>query len=156
MALPPRLKERIVDLTSLYDNLALHLEELPHTARHHAALAALLERARELESRHDRTLGELIKIRQERADLDKESRELRNLLAALLRGAFGEESSELAKFGIKPRPHDIRRKRLTRHERAERLAGQAARLRAELEDRQARREAAEAPRRARIAKLSTR
>jgi len=37
MALPPRLKKRIVDLTSMHDNLVLHLEELPQTARHHAA-----------------------------------------------------------------------------------------------------------------------
>src|ERR1044072_8286795 len=53
MAFTPPFKEKIVTFTSLYDNLAPLLAEMPHLATDHAALAALLTRARELEARQE-------------------------------------------------------------------------------------------------------
>src|SRR5215212_10900211 len=53
MAFTPRFKEKIVTLTTLHDNLAPRLEEMPHLASVHAALASLILQVRELEARQD-------------------------------------------------------------------------------------------------------
>jgi hypothetical protein len=143
MAFPPRMKERIFDLTTLYDNLGADLQELPHLARDHAAIGSLVARARELESLQDTIAGELRRINRERADLDREGRELRNRVVDSLRGTLGSDNVALAKYGIRPRPRVIRRRRLSRIERLERLVHAAEGARAELEALAARRPAAD-------------
>src|SRR5262245_20132858 len=148
MAFPPRMKERIVILASLHDNLGQLVEELPHLGRHHAALGSLVARARELESRQVAVEGELRLINQARAELDKEGRDLRNQVAGALHGVFGLDNPELGKYGLKPRPRQIRRRRLSPAERVERLNREAERARAELEAREAAKAAAHARTRA--------
>src|SRR5262245_38951899 len=133
MGFTPRFKEKIVTLVALHDNLAPHLAEMPHLARHHAALAVMLEQVRDLESRQDLLAGELRSVNRRRDELERQGRDLRNRLAALLRGTLGLESPDLVKYGIQPRPRELRRKRLTKAERAEQLALEVLRLRSELE-----------------------
>jgi len=70
------MKEKIVILTKLHDNLGPALEELPHLARDHAAIAAVIAEARGLESLQDQAEGELRRINRARVDLEKEGRAL--------------------------------------------------------------------------------
>ena len=133
MAFTPRFKEKIVTLTSLHDNLAPLLAEMPHLARDHAALAALLTQARELESRQDLTTAELRSINQQRVEMERQGRNLRSRFALVLRGTLGADHVDLMKFGIQPLARGPRPKRLSRVERAEQLARQAQQAKAELE-----------------------
>ena len=151
MAFTPRFKEKIVTLTTLHDNLAPRLPEMPHLTRDHAALADVLTQVRELEGRQDLLAGELRTVNQQRDDLARQGGELRNRLAAGLRSTLGLDSGDLVKYGIQPRQREIRRKRLTRAERAEQLARDAARAKAELEAEKAVQAAREALVRASIA-----
>ena len=151
MAFTPRFKEKIVTLTSLHDNLAPRLQEMPHLASDHAALAALLVQARELGGRQDLITGELRSVNQQRVELEKQGRDLRSRMAAILRGTLGLDNADLVKYGIQPRAREIRRKRLTKAERAEQLAREAARAKAELEAEKAVKAAAEAQLRASVA-----
>src|SRR4051794_2343735 len=150
MAFTPRFKEKIVTLTSLHDNLVPRLQEMPHLARDHAALADLLTQARELEGRQDLINGELRGANRPRLDLDRQGRDLRNRISAALRGTLGLDNVDLVKYGIQPRPREVRRKRLTKAERAEQLAREAARAKAELEAEKAVQAAAEAQLRASV------
>ena len=132
MAFPPRMKEKIVILTKLYDTLEPALQELPHLARDHAAMGSVVSRARDLESLQHQAEGELRRINRERSDLEKEGRELRNRVVNALRGALGPDSPELVKYGIRPRPLMVRRRRLSRAERLERIVREAEQAKAEL------------------------
>src|SRR4029079_4998509 len=132
MAFTPRFKEKIVTLTSLHDNLVPRLQEMPHLAKDHAALADLLTQARELEGRQDLINGELRSVNRQRLDLDRHGRDLRSRISASLRGTRGLDNADLVKYGIQPRPREVRRKRLTKAERAEQLAREEARATTEL------------------------
>jgi hypothetical protein len=156
MASQPRMKEKIVNLTTLYDNLSAALQEMPHLARDHAAIGSVIARAYELESLLDAATGEVRRINRERVDLEKEGRELRNRVVDGLRGALGADNVELAKFGIRPRPRLIRRRRLRRIERLEQLVREGEQARAELEALEARRTAADPQSRAGVAGSSLR
>jgi len=145
------MKEKIVILTTLHDSLSPALQELPHLARDHAAMAAVIARARDLESLQDLATAELRRINRARADLDKEGRELRNRVVSTLRGTFGPDSLELVKYGIRPRPQVIRRRRLSRKERLERIVREAEHAKAELEALEGRRSAADPQRHAGVA-----
>jgi hypothetical protein len=133
MAFTPRFKEKIVTLTSLYDNLAPLIAEMPHLARDHAALAALLTRARELEGRQDFATGELRGVNRQRIEVEKEGRALRSRLVSVLRGTLGPASTDLLKYGIQPLSSPPGRPRRTKLERAEQFARQAAQAKAALE-----------------------
>jgi len=157
MAFTPRFKEKIVDLTSMHDNLAPLLTEMPHLARDHAALAGLLTRLRELESRQDLASGELRSINRQRVDLAKEGSKLGSRLSSVMRGTLGPDNLDLVKYGIQPLTPAPRGRRLTRIERAEQLARQAAEVKAKLEAeaQEAMKSAAEAQRRASSVGLDT-
>lgn len=148
MAFTPRFKEKIVKLATLHTNLEPHLAELPQLASDHATLTEVLAELTDLESRQDRAKGELRRINRRRDDLERQGRALRRRLAEGLRGAYGLESPELHKFGIRPRPLEIRRRRRSATERAEQAARKAARARAQHEAEVALKAAIEAKRRA--------
>ena len=144
MAFAPRFKEKIVTLTSLYDNLTPRLQELPHLANDHAAIGDLLTQARDLENRQDLATGDLRLINGQRNDLEKQGHNLRSRVGSLLRGTFGADSGELLKYGFSPRAKTARRKRLSTAERAEQLTREANRAKAQLEAEAAAKAAAEA------------
>ena len=151
MALSTRFKEKIVDLGALHASLVPHLAELPHLAGDHAALEPLLAEARSLENRQDQAKAQLREVNQRRIALEKESRALRNRLAAGLRNAFGPDSQKLREFRIQPLARKERNRRLTTVERAERLAREASRVKALAEAEAAAKAAAEAKLRASVA-----
>jgi hypothetical protein len=122
-----------VTLTSLHDNLAPLLAEMPHLAKDHTALAALLTQARELESRQDFASAELRSINQQRVELERQGRNLRSRFALVLRGTLGADHVDLLKYGIQPLARVVRPRRLSPVERAQQLARQAQQARAELE-----------------------
>jgi hypothetical protein len=130
MAFTPRFKEKLVELVALHANLAPRLADFPHLAKDHAALETMLATASELENRQILAKGELRRVNQERIAMEREGRNLRNRLAAGLRSALGLESAELVKYGIQPR-QPIRRKVLSKAERAELLAREAAKAAAD-------------------------
>lgn len=131
-----RFRELIVNWAALHDGLAPRLPELPHLAKDHTSLAALLVEVRELESRQDQALGQLRQINQRREEIRKQGRDLHNRLASGLRAAFGLESEELLKFRIQPRSRQPRRRIPSKAEKAAQLAQLAAvaAARAEVEE----------------------
>jgi hypothetical protein len=157
MAFTPRFKEKIVDLTTLHDNLAPLLTDMPHLAKDHAALAGVLTQLRELESHQDGARGELRSVNKQRAGLAKEGRKLGSRLTTVMRGTLGPDNTDLVRYGIQPLTPAPRGKRLTKLERAEQFARQAAQVKAELEAEAeaAVKAAAEAQRRASGVGLST-
>jgi hypothetical protein len=154
VALTARFKEKIVDLGALHASLVPHLAELPHLAPDHAALEPLLAEARSLESRQDQAKAQLREVNQRRIVLERESRALRNRLAAGLRNAFGPDSHRLREFRIQPLTRRPRSRRSTL-ERAEQLAREAARVKALAEAEAAAKAAAEAKLRAAVAGPAT-
>ena len=121
----------------LVDNLQPHLPELPHTAAYHAALAAVVEEGRALEAEQEICKAKLREVNQRRADLVLRGRDLRNRLAEGLRGAFGVRNEKLVEFGIAPRTRKLRRKSLSKAEKAAAAAALAARAKARAEAKQA-------------------
>jgi len=119
-------QEHLVDWEALHDNVGKRLEEFPHLAKDHAALEPLLAEGRVLESEQDLRKAELREINLRRRELEKQGRAVRNRLAAALKGAFGPDSLRLLEFGLQPVQRS-RRKLLSKAEKAELLARQAAR-----------------------------
>jgi len=121
-----RFKEKLVNWQSLVDNLAPRLGELPHLTADHAALAALLPKARELQSSQEAALAQLRDVNQQRAEMIRQVIQLSKSLGHGLKQAFGETSQKLLQYGVKPRQPTIRRKRQSVQEKLARSASRAA------------------------------
>ncbi len=132
MSTPKSIRESLVDWQQMLDNLAPRLGELPHLRPLHDDLAALLAAATALETERSRQEARLREVNHERQLSHRQGRDLRNRLVAGLQGTFGPESEELIEFGIKPRPREVRRRRLSLEEKAERASqrAEAARVKA--------------------------
>jgi hypothetical protein len=121
-----RFKEKLVNWQSLVDNLAPKLGELPHLAADHAALAALLPKARELQSSQEAAVAQLRDVNRQRAEMLRQGIQLGKSLGHGLKQAFGETSQKLLQYGVKPRQPLVRRKRQSAQEKLARSASQAA------------------------------
>jgi len=121
-----RFKEKLVDWQSMVDTLQPKLADMPHLSADHAALAAILAQGRDLEKRQDIARAELLDVNRQRKEMIQQGADVRDRLARSLQGALGSKSEKLVEFGVKPRPRVIRRKRLTKAEKAARDAANAA------------------------------
>lgn len=121
----PRFKEKLVVWQTMVDTLSPKLADMPQFTADHAALGAIVAKARDLESRQDTALAELRDINKQRQAMIGEGTDLRDRLARGLQGVLGPKNVKLVEFGVKPRPQIIRRKRLTKAEKAARDAALA-------------------------------
>jgi len=121
-----RFKEKVFLWQALVDNLGPQLVDLPHLAADHAALTAVVDRARSLQAIQETALAQLRDVNEQRVELLQEGIELNTQLSHGLKHALGNRSQKLLKFGVKPRAKVIRRKRVSSQEQAAREASKAA------------------------------
>jgi hypothetical protein len=121
-----RFKEKLINWQALVDTLGPKLGDLPHLTPDHAALTALLQRARDLQKNQEIALSQLRDVNRQRTEVSKEGSDLNGRIAHGLKHALGVVSEKLLEFGVKPRARVIRRKRLTAQQRAARDASKAA------------------------------
>jgi hypothetical protein len=125
MAKTTRFKEKLINWQSMYDTLAPKLTDMPQFTADHSALGVVLAQGRDLEKRQDIALGELRDVNQLRKEMIAQGAELRDRLASGVQAVLGRKSEKLLEFGVKPRPRIVRRKRLTKAEKAARDAAAA-------------------------------
>jgi hypothetical protein len=133
MSKPKTHAENLVAWQAMVGNLVPYLASLPHLADDAGALAEVVARAEGLDRERALCEARLRGINRERRKVAREGRDLRNRLAAGVQSAFGLESKQLVRFGIKPRPEKARRTGLTALQKAQRAADRAARKVAEVE-----------------------
>jgi len=126
MSKPKTHKENLVTWRTMLANLAPLLDQMPHLREQHAAFSALVERAERLEAQQSRCKAKLQRVNQERTAAALEGRRLRNRIAQGLKGFFDLDNPQLVAFGVPPRPRNQRRRRLTKDEKAARVASAAA------------------------------
>ena len=95
----------------LNDNVEEHLPEMPQVQPLHTELQGMASEMRTLDNEQEETRSKLRDIVQRRRDLERRGELVRRRIEAHLRGTFGFTSEQLIKFGIKPRPRVIRRKK---------------------------------------------
>jgi len=120
-----RFKEKIVDGQVLFDNVTPQLTDSPQLAADHTSLGNSLAQARDLQGRQETVKGQLRDINEQRLQVAKQTDDLRRRLVSGLKAVLGPDSTKLLEFGIKPRPRDIQRSRLTPAAKAARAAGRA-------------------------------
>ena len=127
------MKETIGDWEVLHDNLAPQLGDIPHLTAGREALQALITEAKTLENEREIHKSALRDTNHQRVEMMLRGRELARRITDTLRGHFGPYSEELIRYGIKPRPREIRRRTISKAEKAALLAQQAARAAVEAE-----------------------
>jgi hypothetical protein len=125
MSRPLSFKESLSVWRTMADNLAAHLDEMPQLRDLQQTLLALVDRGEAVLAESLVHEANLRTANREKRTLFGEGRELRNQIALGLQAAMGVHNDRLVEFGLSPRPRDVRRKRLTRAERA-RQAEEAA------------------------------
>jgi len=123
MSKPMSFKESLVAWRTMADNVAEHLDEMPHLRKLQESLAALVEHAQALLGESQLYESKLRDTNRRRMDAFVAGRELRNRLVASLQGTLGQKNERLIEFGVAPRPRHARRHRLTAAERAAQAAG---------------------------------
>ncbi|HXU47022.1 MAG TPA: hypothetical protein VN783_15950 [Thermoanaerobaculia bacterium] len=103
------------DKVQVWNVLTMNLEpllgEVEHARPAHGQLQEVIAEMRVLSERMEAQRASTRTFALRRQALTKEGRKLRNVLAAILQGHFGLDSSELIKFGLKPRLDGVRRPR---------------------------------------------
>lgn len=98
-----RLQDRLHRWEVLNANLKQHLETMPDMTAKQAEFEALIEQDVALAAQYSQLIGAARSITIARRTLGKKGNQLRNILVAALRHAFGPESQQLNEFGVKPR-----------------------------------------------------
>lgn len=116
----PTFKEKLGTWDAMSQNLRDCLAEVPYLTEDQAALEELLAQGHSLEAQQAVFLASLREVNRRRAELERQGDVLRNRLAGALRHKFGETSTRLIAFGLKPKAE--RRRRLSPEQKAEQLA----------------------------------
>lgn len=95
----------------LNDNVEEHLPEMPQVQPLHTELQGLANEMRSLDNEQEETRSKLRDIVQRRQEVERRGEVVRRRIEAHLRGTFGFTNEQLIKFGIKPRPRVIRKKK---------------------------------------------
>ena len=103
-------RERRWDL--LASNIAEHLPEMPQVLPLHTELQGVVGDLRTLDNEQEGVRARLRDIIQRRREVERRGEAVRRRIEAHLRGTFGFTNEQLIKFGIKPRPRVIRRKKV--------------------------------------------
>jgi len=118
MSKPKSFKESLVDWQTMADNVAVHLDEMPHLRELRDSLAALADRAQALQAQREVYAANLREVNRERAVTLAAGRDLRIRLAFALQAVLGVHSERLVEFGVLPRPRFARRHRLRKADKA--------------------------------------
>lgn len=95
----------------LNDNVEQHLPEMPQVQPLHTELQGLANEIRSLDNEQEETRAKLRDIVQRRREVERRGEVVRRRIEAHLRGTFGFTNEQLIKFGVKPRPRVIRKKK---------------------------------------------
>jgi hypothetical protein len=102
-------RERRWDL--LGSNVEQHLDEMPQVQPLHTELQGVVGELRTLDNEQEGVRAQLRDIVQRRREVERRGEAVRRRIESHLRGTFGFTNEQLIKFGIKPRPRVIRRKK---------------------------------------------
>jgi regulator of replication initiation timing len=97
----------------LNENLKPHLAEMPQVQPLQTELQEHLEEARALDTQQEDLRAQLRDLVHRRQELEKQGEIVRRRVEAHLRGTYGYTAEQLIKFGVKPRPRVIRRRKAT-------------------------------------------
>ena len=95
----------------LNESLKPHLEEMTHLQPLVTELQGLLETGRALDQEQEDLRSKLRDLVHRRQQVERQGEAVRRRVEAHLRGTYGYTAEQLIKFGVKPRPRVIRRKK---------------------------------------------
>ena len=120
------IEKTVADWEVLHGSLASEVEAMPHIVADRDALQALIVELKTLDMEQELHKGALRDTNQKRKELIESGRDVMARLAAALRARFGPKSKQLIRYGVKPQPREIRRRFISKEEKARRLAEEAA------------------------------
>ncbi len=120
------IEKTVADWEVLHGSLASDIAAMPHIVADRDALQALIVELKALDREQELHKSALRETNQKRKELLGSGQDVIARLAASLRARFGPKSEQLIRYGIKPQPREIRRRFLSKEEKARRLAGEAA------------------------------
>lgn len=97
------LQDRLNRWEVLNANMKQHLDNLPDMKPKQAEFEQLIAQDLALAAQYNQLVGTARNLILERRVLAKKGNQLRNVLVAALRLAFGPENLQLTEFGVKPR-----------------------------------------------------
>jgi hypothetical protein len=111
MARAKILSTKIRSWDLLNENVKPHLADMPQVQPLQAELQGLLDEARSLDGEQEETRSKLRDVVHRRKEVERRGEVVRRRMEAHLRGTYGYTAEQLIKFGVKPRPRVIRRKK---------------------------------------------
>ena len=105
------LSTRIRSWDLLNESVKPHLADMPQVQPLQTELQGLLDEARSLDTEQEETRSKLRDIVHRRKEVERRGETVRRRVEAHLRGTYGYTAEQLIKFGVKPRPRVIRRKK---------------------------------------------
>ena len=95
----------------LNESVKPHLADMPQVQPLQTELQGLLDEARSLDTEQEETRSKLCDIVHRRKEVERRGETVRRRVEAHLRGSYGYTAEQLIKFGVKPRPRVIRKKK---------------------------------------------
>jgi hypothetical protein len=95
----------------LNENVKPHLTEMPQVQPLQGELQGFLDEARALDNEQEEARSRLRNLVRRRQEVERLGEIVRRRVEAHLRGTYGYTAEQLIKFGVKPRPRVIRKKK---------------------------------------------
>jgi len=111
MARAKILSTKIRSWDLLNESVKPHLPEMPQVQPLQTELQGHLDEARSLDAEQEEARSKLRDLVHRRKEVERQGEIVRRRVEAHLRGTFGYTAEQLIKFGVKPRPRVIRRKK---------------------------------------------
>ena len=111
MARAKLLSAKIRSWDLLNESVKPHLADMPQVQPLQTELQGLLDEARSLDTEQEEMRSKLRDIVHRRKEVERRGETVRRRVEAHLRGTYGYTAEQLIKFGVRPRPRVIRKKR---------------------------------------------
>ncbi len=105
------LSTKIRSWDLLNENVKPLLPDMLHMQPLQAELEAFLDEVRGIDNEQEEARSKLRDLVRRRQELERQGELVRRRMHAHLRGTYGYTNEQLIKFGIKPRPRVIRKKK---------------------------------------------
>jgi hypothetical protein len=105
------LSAKIRSWDLLNENVKPLLPDMAHMQPLQTELQAFLDEVRGIDNEQEEARSKLRDLVRRRQELERQGEVVRRRMQAHLRGSFGYTNEQLIKFGVKPRPRVIRRKK---------------------------------------------
>jgi hypothetical protein len=105
------LSTKIRSWDLLNENVKPHLSEMPQVQPLQAELQGILDEVRGIDNEQEEARSKLRDLVRRRQELERLGEIIRRRMQAHLRGTYGYTNEQLIKFGVKPRPRVIRKKK---------------------------------------------